>query len=75
MSGAAKTRENTGSVAKEHKFLSGNRGNLCVEEQYASSLRKDDGVYERKEERDYKDYRGDKQRSPSGQLISRVVRR
>ena len=25
-------RENTASVTREHKFLSGNRGNLCVEE-------------------------------------------
>ena len=29
---AAKTRENTASVTKEHKFPSGNRGNMCVEE-------------------------------------------
>ena len=28
----AKTRENTASVTREHKFLSGNRGNLCVKE-------------------------------------------
>ena len=27
---AAYTRENTGSMTREHKFLSGNRGNLCV---------------------------------------------
>ena len=29
---AAKTRENTASVTREHKFLGGNQGNLCVEE-------------------------------------------
>ena len=29
MSVAAKTRENTASMTKEHKFLGGNRGNLC----------------------------------------------
>ena len=29
---AAKTRGNKGSVTKEHKFLGGNRGSLCVEE-------------------------------------------
>ena len=29
---AAKTRENTASMTKEHKFLGGNRGNLCVKE-------------------------------------------
>ena len=28
---AAKTRENTASVTREHKFLGGNRGSLCVE--------------------------------------------
>ena len=28
---AAKTRENTASVTREHKFLGGNRGILCVE--------------------------------------------
>ena len=27
---ATKTRENTASVTKDHKFLGGNRGNLCV---------------------------------------------
>ena len=27
---AAKTREDTASMTREHKFLSGNRGNLCV---------------------------------------------
>ena len=32
MSVAAKRRENTASVTREHKFLGGNRGNLCVEE-------------------------------------------
>ena len=32
MSVAAKTRENTASVTREHKFLNGNRGKLCVEE-------------------------------------------
>ena len=32
MSVAEKTRENTASVTREHKFLGGNRGNLCVEE-------------------------------------------
>ena len=32
MSVAAKTREDTASVTGEHKFFSGNRGNLCVEE-------------------------------------------
>ena len=30
MSVAAKTRENTASMTREHKFLGGNRGNLCV---------------------------------------------
>ena len=29
---AAKTRENTTSLTREHKFLGGNQGNLCVEE-------------------------------------------
>ena len=29
---AAKTREGTASMTIEHKFLSGNRGNLCVTE-------------------------------------------
>ena len=29
---AAKTREDTASMTREHKFLGGNRGNLCVEE-------------------------------------------
>ena len=29
---AAKIIENTASVAREHKLLGGNRGNLCVEE-------------------------------------------
>ena len=29
---AAKTREDTASMTREHKFLSGNRGNLCVKE-------------------------------------------
>ena len=29
---AAKTRESTASETREHKFLSGNRGNLCVNE-------------------------------------------
>ena len=28
---AAKTGENTASVTREHKLLSGNRGNLCIE--------------------------------------------
>ena len=27
---AAKTREDTASMTREHKFLNGNRGNLCV---------------------------------------------
>ena len=27
---AVKTREDTASMTREHKFLSGNRGNLCV---------------------------------------------
>ena len=27
---AEKTREHTASMTREHKFLSGNRGNLCV---------------------------------------------
>ena len=30
MSVAAKTREDTASMTREHKFLSENRGNLCV---------------------------------------------
>ena len=30
MSIAAKTREDTASMTREHKFLSENRGNLCV---------------------------------------------
>ena len=30
MSVAAKTREDTASMTREHKFLNGNRGNLCV---------------------------------------------
>ena len=29
---AAKTRENTATVTREHKFLGGNRGNLYVKE-------------------------------------------
>ena len=29
---AAKTREDTASVTRKHKFLDGYRGNLCVEE-------------------------------------------
>ena len=29
---AAKTREDTASMTSKHKFLSGNRGSLCVEE-------------------------------------------
>ena len=29
---AAKTREDTATVTREHKFLSGYRGGLCVEE-------------------------------------------
>ena len=32
MSVAAKTREDTASMKREHKFLGGNRGNLGVEE-------------------------------------------
>ena len=32
MSVAAKTREDTASMTREHKFLDGNRGNLCVKE-------------------------------------------
>ena len=32
MSVAAKTRENTASVTRKHKFLCGNRGNMCVNE-------------------------------------------
>ena len=32
MSVEAKTREDTASVTREHKFLSGNRGSLCVKE-------------------------------------------
>ena len=28
----AKTREDTASMTREHKFLVGNRGNLCVKE-------------------------------------------
>ena len=32
MSVAAKTREDTASMTREHKFLGGNRGNLCVKE-------------------------------------------
>ena len=32
MSVASKTREGTASVTREHKFLGGDRGNLCVEE-------------------------------------------
>ena len=27
---AAKTREDTASMTREHKFLGGNQGNLCV---------------------------------------------
>ena len=27
---AAKTREDTASMTREHKFLGGNRGNLCA---------------------------------------------
>ena len=30
MSIAAKMREDTASMTREHKFLSGNRGSLCV---------------------------------------------
>ena len=30
MSIAAKTREDTASMTREHKFLSGNQGDLCV---------------------------------------------
>ena len=29
---AAKTREDTASMTTEHKFVGGNRGNLCVKE-------------------------------------------
>ena len=29
---AAKTREDTACMTREHKFLGGNRGNLCVKE-------------------------------------------
>ena len=29
---AAKTREDKASMTREHKFLGGNRGNLCVKE-------------------------------------------
>ena len=32
MSVATKTRESAASVMREHNFLRGNRGNLCVEE-------------------------------------------
>ena len=29
---AVNTREDTASMTREHKFLGGNRGNLCVKE-------------------------------------------
>ena len=29
---AAKMRDNTASMMREHKFFGGNQGNLCVEE-------------------------------------------
>ena len=32
MSVAAKTREDIASMTREHKFLGGNRGNMCVNE-------------------------------------------
>ena len=40
MSVAAETREDTASMTREHKFLSGNRGNLCVKEHNETSLRR-----------------------------------
>ena len=45
-----KMREHTASVTRDHKFLSGNRGSLCVEQlrQYASSPRKDKSRYEKR---------------------------
>ena len=60
MSIAAKTRENTESVTREHKFLSGNRGNLCVKILRRDStppVRDKTRVDTRDEERDYKGLR------------------
>ena len=48
---AAKTREDTASMTREHKFLGGNRGNLCVKEFRSDSTPpvrdKDESGYER----------------------------
>ena len=48
-------------MTREHKFLGGNRGNLCVESKkkylYASSQKNEKSDYERSKERDYKGLR------------------
>ena len=79
MSIAAKTREDTASVTREHKFLSGNRGNLCVKifgRDGAPPVRDKTRVDTRGKRRETtRDCGGRKQRSPSGKLVSRVVPR
>ena len=79
MSVAAKTREDTASMTREHKFLSGNRGNLCVKILRRGStppvqdkMRVDARGKRRETTRDCG---GRNQRSLSGKLVSRVVSR
>ena len=79
MSIAAKTRENTVSMTREHKFLGGNRGNLCVKifgRDSTPPVRDKTRVDTRDRRRETTwDCGKCKQRSPSGQLISCVVPR
>ena len=72
---AAKTRENTASVTRGHELLSGNRGNLCVEE-----FRWDSTPPVREKVRvdtseTTRDWRGHEQRAVSGQLVNCIVHR
>ena len=64
-------------MTREHKFLSGNRGNLCVKILRGDStppVRDKTRVDTRDKRRETtRDCGGRKQRSPSGKLISRVV--
>ena len=79
MSVAAKTRKDTASMTREHKFLSGNRGNLCVKifgRDSTPPVREKTRVDTRGKRRETtRDCGRRKQRSPSGQLISCVVPR
>ena len=80
---AAKMREDTASVTREHKLLSGNLGNLCqavcqriLMRRYVSSSRKDKKwIQEIRGERLQEIAEGASSATPSGQLISRVVPR